>query len=93
MSQHADILTHEISKGIRRGMSAAVITTDIGDLLDCLEYPADWTTGKTLIEHVYGSARNMRFVQRDGLYGVSHAQLDKFLDEMWVANQWLPVKI
>jgi hypothetical protein len=92
MSQHSDILKHEISKGVSRNLSVDTIVNDVGAILDCLEYDAEWTSGRILVEHVYGTAVYMR-TQKDGLYGVSHDQLDKFITELWNANQWLPVKI
>ncbi len=88
MSQHADILTHEISKGIRRGHLAAEIIGDIMDLLTVMEYDDSFTEYNTVTQHVYQHAKWMA-TQKDGLYGITHAKLDKFITELWCANQWL----
>jgi len=88
MSQHADILSYEIIKGIKRGHLAAEITGDIMDLLTTLDYDDSFTEYNKVTEHVYYHAKGMRN-QKDGLYGLSHAQLDKFITELWTANQWL----
>jgi len=91
MSQHADIVTHLISKGIRRNDDVDTILADIGEMLCVLEYADEFLFGTTLQRYVYDDALNMR-LQKDWLYGVSHEQLDKFLDEMWLRNQWLPTR-
>lgn len=88
MSQHADILSHEITKGIKRGHLAAEIAGDIMDLLTTLDYDDSFTEYNKVTEHVYYHARGMA-AQKDGLYGISHEQLDKFITELWIANQWL----
>ena len=88
MSQHSDILSWEISQGILDGKHANYIAARIQGLLETLEYDDSFTDLKTVKEHVYSHARGM-MAQKDGLYGVSHAKLDKFLDELWCSNQWL----
>lgn len=87
MSQHADLLSHEIAKGISRGVHASDIARDISELLEVLEYD-DFSAIKTVKIHAYTHAKWM-MTQKDGLYGISHAKLDKFLTELWCANQWL----
>ena len=87
MSQHADILSFEIAKGISRGIHASTIVLDISELLEVLEYD-DFSDIKTVKIHAYAHAKWM-MTQKDGLYGITHAKLDKFLTELWCANQWL----
>ena len=81
MSQHSDLLTYGISKGLRNKNIASVILADVGDLLSVLEYEDSWCAGPILKQHVYDHARWMR-TQRDGLYGISHKQLDDFLHDL-----------
>jgi hypothetical protein len=89
MSQHSDILTWEICKGIEDGVHATDISNRIQGLLDVLEYDEHFTDMKNVKKHVYGHAKWM-MTQKDGLYGrATHAKLDKFLTELWCANQWL----
>ena len=88
MSQHADILSYEITKGIKRDEHALSITENIAELLMVLEYDDSFTELVPHRRHVYHHAKGM-MNQKDGLYGISHAQLDKFITELWCANQWL----
>ena len=88
MSQHSDLLTLTLTKGISRGHSASAIVNDTIELLDTLEYDDSFTDLFKATEHIYSHAKGM-LAQKDGLYGISHSQLDKFLTELWSANQWL----
>ena len=88
MSQHSDLLSHSISKGIQRGDHANAVATDFAELLETLEYDETFTELATVKRHVFQHAKQMA-TQKDGLYGVSHAQLDKFITELWTYNQWL----
>ncbi len=88
MSQHSDILSHEISKGIKRNLDAATIVSDIIDLLDMLGYPEHITDTRIATEHAYTHAKWM-LTQKEGLYGISHAKLDKCITELWCKNQWV----
>lgn len=89
MSQHSDLLTHEICRGIKHGLSATEIVNEIQELLMVLEYDEYFTDLTTVKKHAYTHARGM-LAQKDGLYGVAtHAKLDKFCTELWCQNQWL----
>lgn len=88
MSQHSDILSFEISKGISRNLHARDIVHDISNLLDVLEYDEQTSDIKQVKIHAYGHAKWM-MTQRDGLYGISHFKLDKFLTQLWCDNQWI----
>ena len=81
MSEHSNLLTLGISKGIRNKNTASDILTDIGDLLSVLEYEDSWCDGPILKKHVYNHAEWMR-TQKDGLYGISHTQLDNFINDL-----------
>ena len=89
MSQHSDLLTYSISKGLRNKATVEVILADIGDLLTVLEYEDTWCSAPILHQHVYSHAQWMR-TQKDGLYGISHKQLDDFITQLWTNHQWLP---
>ena len=88
MSQHSDLLTYTISKGIANGESAMVIVSDLQDLLDALEYDSDFTDLKNVVRHAWDHVNGM-LMQRDGLYGLSHEKLTKFKEDLWISNQWL----
>ena len=88
MSQHSDILSHEISKGIKRGEHVLSITQDIAELLQVLEYDDSMTELTNHRGYVYRHAKWMR-TQKNGIYGVTHTQLDKFINDLWNSNQWL----
>jgi hypothetical protein len=81
MSQHSDLLSHSISKGLRNKWSAATILDDIGSLLLVLEYTDDWCEGPILKQHVISHAQWMR-TQRENLYGVTYKQLDTFIRDL-----------
>lgn len=78
MSQHSNIFKHEISAGIADGLATERIIERIEGILDTLESDSD------TIDDVPVDARNtakwMR-AQKDWMYGVSHAQLDHFINE------------
>lgn len=88
MSQHASLLTLSIRKGIIRGETATEIVDDFAELLETLEYDDSITEHRTVVRHAYNHAKWM-MTQKEGLYGVTHAKLDKFVTELWCANQWL----
>ena len=88
MSQHSDLLTYAISKGIAKGEPAMIIVNDLQDLLDVLEYDSDFTDLKNVVRHAWSHASGM-LMQRDWLYGISHEQLYKFKEDIWINNQWL----
>jgi hypothetical protein len=88
MSQHSDLLTYAISKGIAKGESAMDIVRDLQDILDVLEYDSDFTDLKNVARHAWSHASGM-LMQRDWLYGISHKQLNKFKEDIWINNQWL----
>lgn len=89
MSQHSDLLTLTISKGIARKEHATTIVNDFVELLEALDYGEDFTDLKAATEHAYVHAKWM-LSQKDGLYGAAnHWHLDKFITELWCANQWL----
>jgi len=88
MSQHADLLSFEIAKGIIRNDHATIIVANISGLLEVLEYDDAFTDLTQVKKHAYSHAKWMA-TQKDGLYGVTHAKLDKFLTELWSANQWI----
>jgi hypothetical protein len=81
MSQHSDLLTYAISKGIAKGEPAMIIVNDLQDLLDVLEYDSDFTDLKNVVRHAWGHVNGM-LMQRDGLYGISHEQLKKFKEDI-----------
>lgn len=79
MSQHADICIEVLSKAVKHDLShedAADLLTSVllaaGYEDDLAEYPA-----KEMPVLVKGYLRS----QRDNLYGVSHAQLDEWMNK------------
>jgi len=82
MSQHADLLKFEIENGVRRGHSANAILNDTAELLSVLEYDDTMTSDDTVAVHLHQTANVMR-MQKDGLYGLTHAQLDEFIADIW----------
>jgi hypothetical protein len=76
MSQHNDILKFEIAAGIVDRLPVDRIIQRIQGILEVQEWDQDWVDavpGDSL-----GVAKSMR-TQRDGLYGVTHQQLDQFM--------------
>ena len=76
MSQHNDILKFEIAAGIGDGLSTSRIIQRIQGILDALEWDegtVDAVPGDSLVV-AYGMK-----CQKDGLYGVTHQQLDQFM--------------
>jgi hypothetical protein len=78
MSQHSDILKFEISAGISDGLSTDRIVERIQGVLDALEWDSD--TIDNALANANNTAKYMR-TQEDFLYGVSHDQLDHFINE------------
>lgn len=78
MSQHSDILKFEISAGISDGLSTDRIVERIQGVLDALEWDSD--TIDNALANANNTAKYMR-TQKDFLYGVSHDQLDHFINE------------
>jgi hypothetical protein len=76
MSQHNDILKFEIAAGIVDRLPVDRIIQRIQGIMEVLEWDQDCVDavpGDSL-----GVAKWMR-TQRDGLYGVTHQQLDQFM--------------
>jgi hypothetical protein len=78
MSQHSDIIKFEISAGIADGLSTGRIVERIQGVLETLEWDSD-TIENALVD-AHNTAKWMR-TQKDFLYGVSHDQLDHFINE------------
>lgn len=76
MSQHFDILKHEISAGIADGLSTERIVERIQQLLGAMEWD-DNTVNNALVD-ANNTAKWMR-AQKNELYGVTHDQLDHFI--------------
>lgn len=79
MSQHADITKELLAKAVKLNLSHE----DAADLLECVLYAAGFEG-----DLATASARDMPNLmnaylrsQQDGLYGVSHSQIDD-----WVLN-------
>ncbi len=89
MSQHSDIFTHEIVHGISNGLKPMEIAHKISNLLDVLQYDESFTDLKAVTGHLYSHLKWMR-TQKDGLYGMSHSVIETYIDDLWLANQWLP---
>ena len=78
MSQHSDFLKFEITAGIQDGLSTSRIIERIQGVLDALEWDSD--TIDNALANANNTAKWMR-TQKDFLYGVSHDQLDHFINE------------
>ena len=79
MSQHNDILKFEIAEGIQDGLSPTRIVQRIQGIMSALEWD------ESTIEIVpYDSVNVARWMvtQTDGLYGVSHEQLNDFINNL-----------
>lgn len=83
MSQHSNILKHEISAGIADGLSAKRIVERIQRLLEVME--SDENTVNNALVDANNTAKWMR-AQKNELYGVTHDQLDHFIThtDRWV---------
>lgn len=79
MSQHNDILKHEIAAGIQDGLSPIRIVQRIQNVLGALEW--DEITVETVPYDSVNVAKWMA-TQKDGLYGVSHKQLHSFITDL-----------
>ena len=79
MSQHNDILKFEIAEGIRDGLSPTRIVQRIQGTLGALEW--DEVTIEIVPYDCVNVARWM-VTQTDGLYGVSHKQLNSFINDL-----------
>lgn len=79
MSQHNDILKHEIAAGIQDGLPVVRIVQRIQDILGALEW--DEVTVETVPYDSVNVAKWMA-TQKDGLYGVSHKQLNDFINNL-----------
>jgi hypothetical protein len=88
MSQHNDILKWQIADGIIDGLSTARIVERIESILDSLEW--DEVTINAVARGALNVAYGMR-MQKDGLYGVTHAQLDNFMKEITLEYGLNPV--
>jgi hypothetical protein len=78
MSQHSDIIKFEISAGIADGLSTDRIVERIQGVMETLEW--DSNTIEDALADSHNTAKWMRS-QKDGLYGVTHDQLDHFINE------------
>jgi hypothetical protein len=78
MSQHSNLIKFEIAEGIDDGLSAKRIIERIEGVLDTLEWDSDTIDNVPVDAH--NTAKWMR-TQKDGLYGVTHAELDHFINE------------
>ena len=78
MSQHSDILKFEIAAGIADGLSTERIIERIEGILDTLDWDSDTIDNVPVDAH--NTAKWMR-TQKDWMYGVSHDQLDHFINE------------
>lgn len=76
MSQHNDIFKFEIAAGIVDGLPVHRIIQRIQGILDVQEW--DQETVDAVPRDSLGVAKWMR-TQKDGLYGVTHQQLDQFM--------------
>ena len=88
MSQHSNILTFEISQGIIDGLSTTRIVQRIQGILDACEWD-DATVNAVPSDCLY-SAHTM-LMQKDGLYGVSHDQLKRFIQNITLEYNLNPV--
>lgn len=79
MSQHADIIKFEIAEGIIDNLSTKRIIERIESTLSTLEYDDTFVSNAGYDARVCAS---WMVKQKDGLYGVSHAQLNKFINEL-----------
>lgn len=80
MSQHNDILKHEIAWGIQDGLPVVRIVQRIQGIMSALEW--DEVTIETASYDSVNVARWM-VTQTDGLYyGVSHKQLNDFINNL-----------
>lgn len=79
MSQHNDILKFEIAAGIQDGLTIKRTVQRIQAILQTLEW--DEVTIVEVPSDCLGVAYWMKS-QKDGLYGVTHQQLQNFMDEL-----------
>ena len=86
MSQHSDILKFEIVEGIRDGLTPTRIVQRIQGIMSALEW--DESTIEIVPYDCVNVARwmvtqmDLSEYQMDGLYGVSHKQLNDFINDL-----------
>lgn len=88
MSQHNDILKWEIAQGINDGLSVTRIIQRIQGILDTCEWDED--TVNAVPSDALGVAYWMTS-QKDGLYGVTHTQLNTFMKQLTAEYNLNPV--
>lgn len=88
MSQHHDILKSQIAEGISDGLSTTRIVQRIQGVLDVCEYDED--TVNAVPSDALGVAYWM-VSQKDGLYGVTHTQLNTFMKQLTAEYNLNPV--
>ena len=79
MSQHNDILKFEIAAGIQDGLTIERTVQRIQAILEALEW--DEETVDAVPSDCLGVAYWMK-TQKDELYGVTHQQLQSFMNEL-----------
>jgi hypothetical protein len=79
MSRHNDILEFEIAEGIVDGLPIHRIIQRIQAILQTLEWDEKWVV--EVPSDCLAVAYWMK-TQKDGLYGVTHQQLQSFIDEL-----------
>lgn len=78
MSQHSDLIKFEIAEGIADGLSTDRIVERIQGVMETMEWDSD--TIEDALADANNTAKWMR-TQKEMLYGVSHEQLDHFINE------------
>ena len=79
MSQHNDILKFEIAAGISDGLSVSRIVERVQGILLTMEW--DGNAIDSIPSDLMSVIVSMRR-HKDGVYGPSHEQLDKYLNTM-----------
>jgi len=71
MSQHSDLTSVIVAKAIKSNWSLEETKEHYFDILSAAEYDEDFMD----VEYIINKVDDMLYVQRDGLYGISHKQI------------------
>lgn len=74
MSQHADLTKWNVANSIKNNLPAEAACESYAGMLAAAEYDDQWANPKYVIEMA-----EYMLTQKDGLYGVSHAQIVDWL--------------
>jgi hypothetical protein len=77
MSQHADISKEVLAKAVKFNLSHGQTAELLNAIFAAAEYDDEWEVSETEIPNLTHSYLR---TQKDGLYGVSHAQINSWME-------------